>query len=164
MRLVSTRLRVGAIALALAFVVLGAGCGGGDERKDAFEEEVVAARNTADGALAYIKRPSSMDDLIVRLRRNGDRLAAASTTISGTEAPDDLTEERGRLAVALTAMSREMDAAANSIELVQSGETGGAGSQVETLVFETWDSVQAALDDLRADGIDVLPLRRGGGS
>ncbi len=105
-----------------------------------------------------------MDDLIVRLRRNGDRLAAASTTIAGTEAPDDLTEERGRLAVALTAMSKEMDAAANSIELVQSGETGGAGSQVETLVFETWDTVQAALDDLRADGVDVLPLRRGGGS
>ncbi len=35
---------------------------------------------------------------------------------------------------------------------------------METLIFETWDTVQAALDDLRADGIDVLPLRRGGGN
>ena len=163
MRPDSTRLRLLGLVLALAFVVLGAGCGG-NETEDAFEEEVVAARNTADGALAYIKRPSSMDDLIVRLRRNGDRLAAASTTIAATDAPEDLTEERARLAVALTAMSKEMDGAANSIELVQRGSTGGASSQVETLIFETWDTVQAALDDLRDEGIDVRPLRRGGGA
>ena len=62
-------------------------------------------------------------------------------------------------------MSKEMAAAANSIELIQSGQTQVGGSaQVQTLIFETWDTVQAALDDLREQGIDVRPLRRGGGS
>jgi hypothetical protein len=103
-----------------------------------------------------------MDDLVVRLRRNGDRLATASGTIASSEAPDDLAEERTQLAGALTAMSKEMDAAANSIELVLKGQAGGA--QVERLIFETWDTVQAALNDLRAAGIDVRPLRRGGGA
>jgi hypothetical protein len=154
--------RAAAAATLLAVVALAAGCGGGDETKDAFEEKVVAARDTADSSLGYIKRPSSTEDLIKRLRTNGDRLATASTSISDADAPEELTDEQERLARALTAMSNEMDAAANSIELVVTGPSGSPGP-VQTLVFETWDTVQAVLNDLRADGIDVLPLRPGGG-
>ena len=126
---------------------------------DAFQQDVVGT-NTADEAFAYIRRPESSKDLIARLRTNRDRLATASGTIAAAE-PEDLAE-RQRLAGALSAMSKEMEAAANSIELVQSGPA--EAGQVESLIFETWDAVNAALSDLREGGIAVPPLRPGGGA
>ena len=159
MRPVSMRLLALAM-ISFALVALGAGCGG--DENGAFEDEVVAARDTADSAMAYIRRPKSTEDLVVRLRTNGERLATASGTIAQADAPDDMVEGKVRLATALTAMSKEMNAAANSIELVIEGQTPGVGP-VETLVFDTWDTVQAALDELRDAGIDVEPLRPGGG-
>lgn len=159
MRPASTGLR--AVAMALALVALGAGCGG-DDTEESFEQEVVAARNTADSSFAFIKRPKSTEDLVKRLRTSRDRIADASGSVAAAEAPDDLADEQGRLVRALSEMSKEMGAAANSIQLVIEGEAPGVGP-VETLVFDTWDSVQAVLNDLRAEGIDVAPLRPGGG-
>lgn len=152
-----------AFAIVLAVAALGAGCSGGDDSKESFEDEVVAARDTADSALANLRQPDSTQDLILRLRTGRDELADASGTIAVTEAPEDLAEERRRLAGALSEMSQEMDAAANSIELVE-GSDGSEQSHVQTLVFDTWDRVQAALDALRDEGIDVQPLRRHGGA
>lgn len=161
MRRLSTRCSASAIVLAVA--ALAAGCSGGDDSKESFENEVVAARDTADSALANLRQPDSTEDLILRLRTGRDELADASGTIAIVDAPDDLAEERRRLAGALSDMSQEMDAAANSIELVQGGE-GSEQSQVQTLVFDTWDKVQAALTALRDEGVDVQPLRRHGGA
>ena len=56
-----------------------------------------------------------------------------------------------------------MNAAANSIEFVQDSDGAGAGAPVERLIFDTWDSVQSVLAELREQGIDVQPLRPGGG-
>lgn len=156
----STRLRVIAILLVLAASLV-AGCSG-DDSKDSFEQEVVAARDTADSALANIRQPKSTGDLILRLRAGRDELATASGAIAVADAPEDLAEERRRFAGALSDMSQEMDAAANSIELVQEGDTGGQ-SEVRSIIFDTWEKVQAALTALREEGIDVQPLRRHGG-
>jgi hypothetical protein len=159
MRLVSIRLLI--VAIAFAVVGLGAGCGG-DDAEDAFEEKVVDARNTADSSFANIKRPKSTEDLVERLRASGKRIAGASGSIAAAEAPEELADEQRRLARALGEMSKEMTAAANSIQLVIDGQAPGVGP-VETLVFDTWDSVQAVLNDLRAEGIEVPLLRPGGG-
>ncbi len=161
MRPASTPFRIFLIVLALA--ALGAGCSGGDDTKETFEHEVVAARDTADSALANLKQPESTNDLIVRLRTGRDELATASGSIAIADAPADLAEERRRFAGALSDMSQEMDAAANSIELVQGGPAGEQG-HVQSLIFDTWDTVQAALAALRDEGIDVQPLRRHGGA
>jgi len=139
-----------------------AGCSG-DDSMDSFEQDVVAARDTADSALANIRRPESAQDLILRLRTGGDDLATASGEIASSDAPDDLADERRRLAGALSSMSKELDAAANTIELVQTSPAGEQG-QVQSLIFDTWDTVNAALAALREEGIDVAPLRRGGGA
>jgi hypothetical protein len=159
MRPVSARLLI--VALAFALVGLGAGCGG-DDAGEAFEEKVVDARNTADSSFAFIKRPKSTEDLVDRLRASGKRIAGASGSIAAADVPEELADEQRRLARALGEMSKEMTAAANSIQLVIDGQAPGVGP-VETLVFDTWDSVQAVLNDLRAEGIDVPPLRPGGG-
>lgn len=163
MRRFLTRFRLFSIMLlSIMLAALAAGCSGGDST-DSFEQDVVAARDTADSALANIRRPESTQDLIVRLRTGGDDLATASGTVAASDAPDDLADERRRLAGALSDMSKEMDAAANTIELVQTSPAGEQG-QVQTLIFDTWDTVNAALAALREEGIDVAPLRRGGGA
>jgi hypothetical protein len=159
MRLLTTRARAAGILAAVA--LLAAGCGGDDDDKGAFQKEVVSARDTADSSFAYIKRPESTEDLIRRLRTSGDRLQRVSGSVAEVETPDDLVDEQERLAQALREMSKEMDAAANSIEFVQEGDSS---APVETLIFDTWDAVQAALTDLRNQGIDVQPLRPGGGA
>jgi hypothetical protein len=158
MRLLTTRARAAGILAAVA--VLAAGCGGDDD-KGAFQKEVVSARDTADSSFAYIKRPESTEDLVRRLRTSGDRLQRVSGSVADVETPEDFTDEQERLAQALREMSKEMDAAANSIEFVQQGD---ANAPVETLIFDTWDSVQAVLTELRNQGIDVQPLRPGGGA
>jgi hypothetical protein len=159
MRLLTTRARAAGILAAVA--VLAAGCGGDDDDKGAFQKEVVSARDTADSSFAYIKRPESTEDLVRRLRTSGDRLQRVSGSVADVETPEDFTDEQERLAQALREMSKEMDAAANSIEFVQEGDIS---APVETLIFDTWDAVQAALTDLRNQGIDVQPLRPGGGA
>ena len=161
MRLLTTRARAAGILVAV--VALAAGCSGGDDDKAAFERVVVSARNTAYSSFAYIKRPESTDDLVRRLRTSGDRLERVSGSVAEADAPDDLADERRQLALALSEMSKEMNAAANSIEFVQESEGTGAGAPVESLIFDTWDSVQSVLTDLRGQGIDVEPLRPGGG-
>ena len=157
MRLFTTRAFAAGVLAAVA--VLAAGCGGDDDMV-AFEKEVVSARDTADSSFAYIKRPESTDDLVRRLRTSGDRLQRVSGSVAEVDTPDDLVDEQEQLAHALREMSKEMDAAANSIEYVQEGDSS---APVETLIFDTWDAVQAALTDLRNQGIDVQPLRPGGG-
>ena len=161
MRLLTTRALAAGVLAAVA--VLAAGCSGGDDKVASFEREVVSARDTADSSFAYIKRPESTEDLIRRLRTSRDRLQRVSGSVAEVETPDELVDERRRLANALREMSKEMDAAANSIEFVQESDTTGSGAPVESLIFDTWDAVQSILADLRSEGIDVEPLRPGGG-
>ena len=156
----SPRRALGIFALA-ATALLAGGCMG-DDNGEAFEREVVSARDTADSSFAYIKRPESTQDLIRRLRTSGERIERVSGTLAETDAPGDLADEHTRLVTALSAMSEEMNAAANSIELVQNDDAT-AGFPVETLIFDTWDSVQNALTEMRNEGVDVQPLRPGGG-
>jgi hypothetical protein len=160
MRLPNTRALAAGIVAATALV---AGCSFGGSGGEDFEQEVVSARDTADSSFAYIKRPESTEDLVQRLRTSRDRIKRVSGSLADTEAPDELTDERERLITALDAMSKEMDGFANSIELVIQGQNDG-GAPVETLVFDSWDQVQNVLTELRSEGLDVPPLRPGGGA
>jgi hypothetical protein len=150
------------LGIVVAAVLAGSGCSFGEGGED-FEQEVVSARDTADSSFAYIKRPQSTEDLVRRLRTSRDRLERVSGSLAETEAPDELTDERERLVTALEAMAKEMDGFANSIELVIQGREQGA-PPVETLVFDSWDQVQNVLTELRGEGVDVQPLRPGGGA
>jgi hypothetical protein len=160
MRLPTTRvLAAGILVLAAIFA---AGCSFGDGGEE-FEQEVISARDTADSSFSYIKRPESSEDLVRRLRTSRDRLERVSGSLAETEAPEELTDEQERLVTALEAMSKEMDGFANSIELVIEGQDTSQ-APVETLVFDSWDQVQNVLTELRGEGVDVQPLRPGGGA
>ena len=143
--------------LALAALTLAAGCGG-DDSEESFQQEVVAARDRADSALAQVTQATSGDDLITRLRTARDELATVSGEIGVAEAPESLQDERRRFAGALSDLSQELDAFANSLELLND-----AAGSVQGLNFENWDRVQNALAALRDAGIDVAPLERHGG-
>src|SRR5687768_1511682 len=160
MRLETTLARAAGIVAAVTLVA--GGCSFGDDG-EAFEREVISARDTADSSFAYIKRPESTEDLVRRLRASRDRLERVSGSLSETEAPDELSDEQERLVTALEAMSKEMDGFANSIELVIQGQNQSQ-APVETLVFDSWDQVQNVLTELRGEGVDVEPLRPGGGA
>ena len=159
MRLSNTRALAAGI---LVVAALAGGCSFGEGGED-FEQEVVSARDTADSSFAYIKRPESTEDLVRRLRTSRDRLNRVSGSLAGTDAPEELSDEQQRLVTALRAMSKEMDGFANSIELVIQGQNPSE-APVETLVFDSWDQVQNVLTDLRGAGVDVPPLRPGGGA
>lgn len=159
MRLSNTRALAAGI---LVVAALAGGCSFGEGGED-FEQEVVSARDTADSSFAYIKRPESTEDLVRRLRTSRDRLNRVSGSLAGTDAPEELSDEQQRLVTALRAMSKEMDGFANSIELVIQGQNPSE-APVETLVFDSWDQVQNVLTDLRGEGVDVPPLRPGGGA
>ena len=161
MRRPSTRVYL--VGIIAAAALAGAGCSFGGGGSEEFEQEVISARDTADSSFAYIKRPESTEDLVRRLRTSRDRLQRVSGSLSETEAPEELMDERERLVTALAAMSKEMDGFANSIELVIEGQNEG-GAPVETLVFDSWDQVQNVLTELRGEGVDVQPLRPGGGA
>jgi hypothetical protein len=133
---------------------------GGDGDRETFEREVVSARDTVDSSFAYIKRPESTEDLVRRIRTSRDRVERASVAVADADAPGDLEDEGRRLAVGLKKMSEEMEAVANSIELVENADPS---TPVQSVVFETWDTVQNALIDLRDEGVEVRPLRPGGG-
>jgi hypothetical protein len=158
MRLIVTSRRASATLVLVA--LLGAGCGGDGGDMDAFEEEVVAARDTVDSSFAYIKRPESTEDLIRRLRTSRDRVRRASAAVAEVNAPDELEDEGRRLVNGLRQMSQEMEAVANSIQIVEDADPT---TPVQSVVFDTWDTVQNALTDLRDEGVDVQPLRPGGG-
>ncbi|HWH05803.1 MAG TPA: hypothetical protein VNT23_05135 [Gaiellaceae bacterium] len=159
MRTFRLLLLVLAALAALAVGALAAGCGGdADSTEEAFEQEVVAARDRTDSALAQITTPTSEDDLLVRIRLARDEVASASGELAVVEAPEDLRDEQRALAGALSALSTELDGTANTLETLGPGVAG-----VRTLDFETWDRVQRALETLREAGVEVEPLRRHGG-
>lgn len=146
------------LVVVLSLVALAAGCGD-DDTKESFEQDVVAARDVANSAFGHIQRPASDEDLVVRLRAARDDIATASGEIAVAEAPEELTDERRRLASALSDLSQEMGAAANTIE-----ELTEAPGSVQRLVFDHWETVQAALEALRKEGIDVEPLQSRAGT
>jgi hypothetical protein len=145
------------LALALSVGVMVAACGGNDGTQ-AFEEDVVSARDRTDSALAQITEPRSVDDLIVRMRIARDEIATASGEVAAAEAPESLADEKRQLAGALSRLATEVGGAADAFE-----ELGPGAEAVRTLDFQTWNGVQKALEDLRAEGIEVEPLGRHGG-
>src|ERR687897_3721286 len=97
---------LGILALAAAALLAG-GCMGGDDSGEAFEREVVSARDTTDSSFAYIKRPESTEDLVRRLRTSGQRIERVSGTLADADAPADLADEHTRLVTAPDAMTEE---------------------------------------------------------
>jgi hypothetical protein len=142
------------LLLALSFVLLLAGCGGGGASKEDFAEDVVAARNDADAGLAQIVNATSWEDLLARMKVAAVELRGAATDVRTADAPGDLKDERDLLAERLLALSDEI------ISTVETFESLPQAQATQALNFEQWNQVQASLASLRREGIKVKALER----
>ena len=139
----------------LVSALLLAGCGGSGASKEDFADNVVSARNDADGGLAQIVQATSWDDLLARMKVAAVDLRGAATDVREADAPSELEDERDLLAQRLLALSDEI------ISTVETFEAFPAQAQAtRALNFEEWNKVQAALASLRREGIKVKALER----
>jgi hypothetical protein len=146
-------IRAVSLVLALLCVVVLAACGGGAS-KDAFAQDVIAARNDADAGLAQIVNANSWDDLLARLKVAAVELRGAASDVRTADAPSDLKDERDLLAERLLALSDEI------ISTVETFESFPQAQATQALNFEQWNQVQASLASLRREGIKVPALER----
>jgi hypothetical protein len=138
--------------LALGVALL-AGCGGGS--KEDFQQDMVAARNRTDAALTQVVRAKSLDDLLKRMRIAAIEIRAASTDVQEANPPDGLADEADGLQEALHQLSDDIVGTVDTFSQNREAISLAAG-----LSFESWNTVQARLADLRKAGIDVPPLER----
>ena len=149
---------ISAIVIAAAAgvaVVVASGVFQDDPGRDAYQTEVVHARNRTDASLEFMTRAQNWDDLLERLEAAGDQARTAGSDLDATGSPSDLQEEATELVIALRALGDELSATAEALE-----DTELEGSNIQGLNFDNWNRVQKALAALREQGIEVLPLER----
>jgi hypothetical protein len=149
--------RLPLVAMLLLVVLVAAGCMGDSTSREDFEAQVRDARDRTDFALAHMTRATTYDELLERIEIAGVEADGAARELDDAGAPSDLRGQADELRDALRALSNELSATAEALSDEQF-----EGSNVQGLEFENWDRVQAALEDLREEGIDVPPLERHG--
>ena len=127
-RLTATTLAALAV---LALAVVSGGCGGGGASKEEFQVEVVAARDRVDSALEQVTHASSVEDLLARLRIAAAELRSAATDVAEADAPDELDDEKRKLATTLRAFSQELVATVTTLENLHVLITGGYTDNLE---------------------------------
>jgi hypothetical protein len=145
------------VATLLSLALLG-GCGGSASR-DEFRQDVVDARDRVDAGLEQATEARDFDELLDRLEIAAVEIRKAATDLSKEGAPGGLRDEKRALEDALRALSEEIIATVETLD--------GLGPNVPItrgLTFENWEEVQARLEVLRTEGIDVAPLDRHGGT
>jgi hypothetical protein len=132
-------------------VLLLTGCGGGS--KEDFQQDMVAARNRTDAALAQVTGAKSVDDLLKRMRIAATEVRSAATDVQDADAPNGLADEADGLEQALRALSDEIVKTVNTFVDAPEAIANARGFN-----FEAWNTVQARLADLRRAGVEVPPL------
>jgi hypothetical protein len=143
-----------ATMFALAAVV--AGCGGDDVSREEYQTEVVEQRQRLEESLQAIVQAQTYEDVVDRLEIAGRTAQQSAEDLRETGAPSALDDEAKQLVFALEAFSVEVN---NTADSLRRDIGANLGQKLEGLHFETWDDVDEALQDLRADGIAVEPLR-----
>jgi hypothetical protein len=137
------------------FALLAAGCGGEDATNEDFQVDVVAARDRVDDGLEQVTNASSVEDLLARLRIAAAEVRGAADDVDEADAPDDLGDEKQRLANTLRSFSEEIASTVNTLS-----ELEGAAAETQGLDFDGWIQTQKRLAELRAAGIEVPDLER----
>ena len=141
----------------LSLVLLG-GCGGSASREE-FRQDVVDARDRVDAGLEQATKASDFNELLDRLEIAAVETRKAATDLSKEGAPGGLRDEKRALEDALRALSEEIVATVETLDGL-----GADAPITRGLDFARWDEVQARLEALREEGIDVPPLVRHGGA
>lgn len=147
------------LTFALLAVLLASGCGGGSgNSQDEFQSSVVETRNTVDGALAHITdNPSGKEELLQRMEQAATKIDAAAESLSRKEAPEDMADEQQKLVTSLQQLAVDLSQTADQI---RQPDFGGVLQGAQGLSFESWEHANAALAQLKKQGIEVQPLGR----
>jgi hypothetical protein len=147
------------LILALCTVLIAAGCGGGSGNStEDFQASVVETRDTVDGALAHITdNPSSQEELLQRMEGAATKVDAAAESLSRKEAPEGMADEQEKLVTSLRQLGVDLSQTADQI---RQPDFGGILQGTQGLSFESWEDANAALAQLKQQGIEVEPLGR----
>jgi hypothetical protein len=150
---------VGIAAVAVGAVVLGTVAARNDQPRSraGYQDLVVTVRDRMDFALARIGMSQSPDELIDRIADAGALAGAAADELAEGRPPADLTAPNDGLVSALRAFSDELSGTADTL---RDPSFQGSLEGINSVSFEQWVEVNAALGALRARGIDVPPLAR----
>jgi outer membrane PBP1 activator LpoA protein len=155
-RVTRPALRLPLLALALVVALVAAGCGGGEDEREEFAEQVRTSRDSADEALAQISNAQDFNDLLQRLRVASTGVEGAAEQLDGAEPPDGLADQAEELTDAYRALAEELDATVAALDEQFTEDSG----TLQALEFENWERVQRALRGMRDEGIEVAPLDR----
>jgi hypothetical protein len=147
------------LIFALLAVLFAAGCGGssGNSSED-FQSSVVETRNTVDQALAHITdNPSGKEELLQRMEDAATKIDAAAESLSRKDAPEGMADEQEKLVTSLQQLAVDLSQTADQI---RQPDFGGVLQGAQGLSFESWEHANAALAELKKQGIEVQPLGR----
>jgi len=143
------------VLLATALTFVAAGCGGDERLTQAeFQQEVVAARDRVDFALARIPEAKSLDEYTNRMEEAAVVIDDAASDLESVEPPEVFVPETNKLVKALRQLSVDYSSSAEQIRLTPELLTGTVG-----LSFDSWDQVNLALAGLVGKGIQVSVLQ-----
>jgi len=120
------------------------------------EQAARAARDDVEQTLAGLTEARSADDVAGRMEEGAERIRSAADDVAAAEADAEVQPAQQRLADALEDLASELDRAAPD---VRDGNVVEAVRRAQAL--EAVDEVRRALDDLRAQGVDVPELTAG---
>ena len=145
------------LMLLASLVATVAGCGGDDSQAE-FNDSVVETRDAVDGALAHITdNPSGKEELLQRMDQAATQIDAAAESLDRKEAPEEMTDEQQKLVTAYRQLAVDLSGTADQIRQPDFGDIlqGAQG-----LSFESWEHANAALAQLKEQGVEVEPLGR----
>jgi hypothetical protein len=141
--------------LAVAALVLLAGCGGGGASKEDFQTDMVAARDRVDSGLEQVTNASSVEDLLARLRIAAAEVRSAAQDVNESDAPDGLGDDKRLFETTLRTFAEEIVSTVTTLETLE-----GAAAETRGLDFDGWNAVQKRLAAFRQQGIRVPALER----
>ena len=145
-----------ALCVSLAVVLVGTGCGGGDDvaTQAELQEVVVTERDRVDFALARIPKAKSFDEYLNRMDEAAVIIDDAANNVEAITPPAEFEPEITKLVKALRQLSVDYDSTAAQLRETPELLSGSLGFS-----FDSWDQANLALAGLAGKGIQVSVLQ-----
>jgi hypothetical protein len=140
-------------------VLAGLALGGGSEPSTAqeYQAAVVQARDRVDFVLGRLSRAQSLEELTARMDEAAATIDGAKGELEDTAPPENLTAEHARLVEHLGVLATDVGSTAAQL---RDPAFYDLLLGAEGLNFDSWDEINATLEDMKAKGVAVELLSR----